>query len=353
MPDSPLVFVSLSTRNYLHRARAMFASVAQHQPDAHRVLLVVDAITKDAPPDEALFRVIPVSALGLAGLRKLAFAVDPTTLCCALKSPLILHAMQVLGYSRVIYVDNDVLFYRPPSELIAALNEAPLVVTPHILGPLPSEAKPDEATILASGAFNAGLYATRAQASTVSFFSWWARMMSDPANLRPEWSCDQGWLAYGPVFVPGTRLLIHPGYNVSSWNLWERPLQREGAALFAGPAPLVAFHFSGFNEESPHRLHAGNPACNYPDHPLVDNVLADYLALLRHHGADASRAMFCAYTRYTDGRPVLPAERARFAREEWANFPSEADPFDPATLRPHRRTSTGRLLRSLYQRLFT
>jgi hypothetical protein len=305
----------------------MMETVAEHVPEADRILLLADTPDGFFDPTTEHFSILPANELKIPGLRKLAFALDPTALCCALKAPLVLHALTTLGYTRVIYADNDVLFFRSPDELLAAVEEHSVVVTPHICGPVPDGVLPSELIILRSGIFNAGLFAARATEPSRVFFRWWSKMMQSPGNLRNEWSYDQPWLGYALAFVPDATCLRNLGYNVSSWNLDERPIAGHGSLLTAAGIPLTAFHFSGFDETRPTRLHLGNPSCNYPETPAISALLADYGKRLVVHGRDQCRSWTCEFGCFEDGTTVTVEQREHFSEQWWRTTPDEADPF--------------------------
>src|SRR6185369_14369168 len=175
-----LAVISITTVNYLHRARALMQSIAQYLPHARRMVCCADSPVGIVDPPAENFEVIDAANLALPRFRQLAFALNATGLCCALKPHLTLHAFAT-GARRVLYLDNDIQLFRRPDEILAALEKSDLVLTPHLLAPLPAGAVPDEATVVAYGTFNAGIFATQSTADSISFLQWWGQRTLDPS----------------------------------------------------------------------------------------------------------------------------------------------------------------------------
>ena len=318
--------------------------VARLLPEAQRIVACVDSLSGFADPAKESFTVIDAADLGLPRFHQLAFALNATGLCCAIKPFLALHAFARVGARHVLYLDNDIRLLRHPEEMLALLKTNDLVLTPHLLAPLPTGAVPDERTILGYGTFNAGMFAVRATESAQVFLRWWGSRTAEPMHMKQATGYDQVWLNLASTIASQTAIVRDVGYNVASWNLASRPLTLDGAEFRAGEAPLTTFHFSGFDETRPHQLVAPDIQCNVAPSRAWEKLAHDFTASLIANGAAECRRWSYGFARFSDGRPITLLQRQYFAEKLWSETPADADPFNPAftTVR-----STG--TRSLYR----
>ncbi len=145
--------------------------------------------------------------LGIADWHRFAFQYTPFELACAIKPFAIAELLQ-RGYEEVIYLDGDMNLYGPMSAVASALKDHSIVLTPHLLKPLPCDGKrPDETAFLIAGTFNAGFLAVRADATTARFIEWWKNMCTSKCyvDLAASLFVDQKWLE----LVPGMFSDVH------------------------------------------------------------------------------------------------------------------------------------------------
>src|SRR5207253_817918 len=74
-------------------------------------------------------------------LRELIFKYEILELCTALKPALLDHLFRVRGEEQLVYLDPDILVFRPLAELRPALRTSDIVVTPHFLSPIPLDGR--------------------------------------------------------------------------------------------------------------------------------------------------------------------------------------------------------------------
>ena len=150
---------TIISRNYLAYARVLAQSFAAHHPGAPFYLFVVDRLPTDAKLDGNI-RVIKPEDLQLPYFFELCFKYDVTEMCTAVKPSVLAAVLDRFGESAVAYFDPDILIARPLAELQQALRDAPIVLTPHLLEPIPLDGcKPTEEDILRDGAYNLGFIA--------------------------------------------------------------------------------------------------------------------------------------------------------------------------------------------------
>ena len=137
-----IVVVSVTTRNYIYRARVFFDSVAAFLPEAQRIVCCVDEVGRDLDFSKDSFEIVDAASLGILRYEQLALALTPTALCCLLKPYAVQFALQDSAISKVIYIDNDMALFRDPTEILSGLEAASCVLTPHHLYPLPTASIP-------------------------------------------------------------------------------------------------------------------------------------------------------------------------------------------------------------------
>lgn len=328
-----LAVVTVVSRNYLAGARVLVNSLRAVAPDVPAWICLTDR-----PP--ATWRVEDEPApcffadeLGIPDWRRVAFQYNSLELACALK-PRAIRRLFDMGCERVLYVDADVRFYEPPRVWEEALSHSDMVLTPHLLDPLP-DARPfdRETVLLRAGVYNGGLVAVRASAQGCSMLDWWttrshAEFHVDLAGGR---HADQRWLDLVPGMFGGIHIERGPGVNAAFWRLWSRPLTVANDPLTNSPyrvdgQPLIAFHFSGFDPHQPDKLSAHDSAKPLGSPAALEQLLREYSAELRANGWDECRAWGNEFSHLSDGTPIAPYWRETI-RWRIPEFAALTDPF--------------------------
>lgn len=320
-----LVACTIISRNYLSHARVLAQSYLEHHPGDDFFLLVVDGLP-DGVDAGAGMHVVDSEALGCPYYRELCFKYDVTELCTATKPTLLRFLFDRIGATALFYLDPDILVMRPLTEARAALEQASLLLTPHLLEPLPLDGqKPTEMDILACGAYNLGFLGLRNCQESRAFLDWWEERLRDGCLLDPggRHFVDQKWVDYAPSFFPSTTILRDDTYNVAMWNLGSRHLERRGEDYFVNGRPLTFFHFSGFGAISwkaeahiEGRFDAGRDS-------VLGGLLVEYRRLQEEHGFAECRNWEYGFRRFNGDQPICRgmrrlylslslAERARF-----------------------------------------
>ena len=122
--------------NYLAYAKVLAASLGRYGTAPLRVLIVdrptpeVRAAVRDSGLD-----CVYAQDLGLADFERIAYKYDILELSTALK-PSFLKRMLAEGFERVVYLDPDIELHAPLQPVLAALDSAEIVLTPHALQPV-------------------------------------------------------------------------------------------------------------------------------------------------------------------------------------------------------------------------
>ena len=321
-----IVVVSVTTRNYIYRARVFFDSVAAFLPEAQRIVCCVDEVGRDLDFSKDSFEIVDAASLGILRYEQLALALTPTALCCLLKPYAVQFALQDSAISKVIYIDNDMALFRDPTEILSGLEAASCVLTPHHLYPLPTASIPDEQELHSFGIFNAGIFGFRRCDESMCFLKWWAEWMLDPRRFHFQSGYDQVWLNYVPVYCPSYAVLRDPTYNVAFWNLAERDLHLEKDGFCCGTRKLTTFHFSNFNENHPESLVWPRSVSNYTPSEATEKIATDIVSKWEKAGMMESLATGYGYSKWPDGREVTQDQR-QVAYTLWDELPRDMDPW--------------------------
>lgn len=253
-PLAKVAIFTIVSNNYLHFARTLLKSVAEHHPDAERFCVIVD---RDMAPSASLsneFSVIELEELGIPDLTPFLFKYTVLELNTAVK-PWAKETLLKRGYDAVIYIDPDISLYRPMHEVMSALSgAADIVVTPHLLSPVMDDKKPSELDIRRAGTYNFGFCAVRNTDNTLNLLHWWqGKLFNDCiVDMNRGIFVDQSWMDLVPGLFDNVTILRHPGYNVAYWNIAQRPMSKAAAGKWMVDGhPLVFFHYSGFNPLKP------------------------------------------------------------------------------------------------------
>ena len=312
--------------NRRHYARALMASVVEHQPAWDRFVLLVDP--DPAAAGEPGCTTISLAALPLPHPRAFAFRYTILELSTAVKPWMFAH-LAALGYDRIVYLDPDVELFSPLAELDTVAPGTLLLLTPHLTGSIEGDDHPSERAILQSGTYNLGFLAAWRQPALAGFLAWWQSRLEFQcvAEVERGLFVDQKWIDLAPGLFPGVAVLRHDGWNVAYWNLRQRTVRRDGDRLAVNGVPLRFMHFSGVEPTLPGFVsrHDGRLTMDAIGDaaPLVDR----YRETLRANGQNACERAPYAFGTFADGTPIPDAARRLYRRSLDLQDACGDDPF--------------------------
>ena len=326
---SKLHVFSSCALNYVPKARLLFRSLREHLPGAELHLALADdprgLLDAGSEPFDGL---LPISGLDIPSWRGWAFGHTIVELCTAIKPFALGKLLARQDCSAAIYFDPDIVAFSPLDDIVRALDEDNIVLTPH-------QTKPDESIAgimdneicsLKHGIYNLGFIGVRAGDEGRRFAEWWSR--------RTYYFCrddipnglftDQRWIDLAPAFFDGVRIIKSPRHNVAPWNLTTRSLTgsiQEGFQVDGHP--LGFFHFTGF-DSGDHEVMA---AKNAPGNRATRELIAWYKENIRLPAADPFASQPWAFATFSNGERITAAQRIvyRDRADLQAAFP---DPFD-------------------------
>jgi hypothetical protein len=247
---------TLITKDHLAYARVLARSVTDHEPGATFTVLCVDDVEGRFDPESEPFQLVTWEELELGDAWRMALRYGPLEFALALKPWLLRHLL--MRDELVIYLDSDIRVYGSLAPLSDATEHHEIVLSPHLLAPLPDDGQaPSEPQILKGGAYNAGCLAVTGGDAAHAFLDWWGDRLRTGSRVDPGegYMVDQRWLDLVAGLFEDVHLLRDEGCNVAYWNVATRRLIRAADGGYrAGESPLRFFHFSGFDPGRPRRL---------------------------------------------------------------------------------------------------
>lgn len=327
-------FVTIVAKNYLAGARVLARSLRTHE-GARLVVVVADLGADEVLTDDHVDIVSPHQLPIPAGeLHRMALLYTVTEFSTALK-PFALQWLLDQGADGAVYLDPDMVLYAPLAGLADHLDEAQVVLTPHVLQPMPRDGKEtSEYTLRRCGIFNLGFLGVGRRGGP--FLDWFGeRLLRDAISDSTEMLyTDQKWADWVPSLFD-THVWRDPGVNVAYWNLHERlPAVDGGGAVTCLGGPLRLFHFSGFDPGRPDQF-TSRPGETYRVQdvpPPVRQLTQAYAADMQAAGSTEGRALPYGYAATPHGYQ-LPVPTRRHARDqtlraEAAGAPVPPSPFD-------------------------
>lgn len=294
-------------------ARLLGRSFLDQHPDDRFVVLLVDDREIVAGTDDAGIEIARLSDLALTAdeLDRMRTIYDVMELSTAVK-PAFLRLLLDRD-DLAVYIDPDVFVYRPFAELVEAARTAGIVLTPHVLTPIPRDGMaPSERNIMQSGMFNLGFIAVGEPAR--SFLDWWQeRLLVDAvSDVEANLFTDQRWIDWVPALFDHV-VCRDPGMNIAWWNIHERRLERRDGEVLANGAPVRFVHFSGYSPALPETLskhQVPTPRTAHEPGLVIRDLAEAYgAALLASGHADRIEVPY-QWAETADGIELTPVVRA-------------------------------------------
>jgi hypothetical protein len=249
-----LVF-TLCSNNYLAQAITLGNSLLVYNPDYIFKIGLVDRSSDTINYTNIPFEIIEVESIGIKAFDDMFKRYNLTELNTAVKPFYFNYFFKnELKVNYIIYLDPDILVYRPFIELDQILNENEIVITPHFTTPINDDKLQEENDFLNAGLYNLGFMALKKGEESQKLLKWWAKRLDKKAyiNLAKGMFTDQIWINFAPLFFDKVHIFRHPGYNMAYWNMHERILVNAEQVVKNNIIyPLVFFHFSGFSPLKP------------------------------------------------------------------------------------------------------
>lgn len=337
-------------------------SFAAEHPEVPFVTLIADTRREDEPevgPGERIF----VSDLGRPDLVGRAFRADQQEFSYAVTAALIEHLLD-RGHDAVLFYKQESLICGPQDTLIERLRRDDIVLTPHLLGPLPGHDGPArEQNILLSGVHNLGFLGVANRDEGRRFLGWWDARLDEHCRrvVQDGMHFEQRWVDLVPSLFDHVGIVRDPAFNVGHWNITERAVTAspDGSDIRVGSRRCSLIRFSGYDVDRPDRMTRYAERVTPRDIGSAASALDRYRRALLAAGWTRSQGMDYGYARWHDGVEIPDCARAAYRDLPSADRTSLGDPFavGPGTFRDWLATPVDevrppitRLHRSLYER---
>jgi hypothetical protein len=206
----------------------------------------------------------------------------------ALKPVLVNEVLTLFGFDACIFLGADVMFYGDITQVFLR--------TPGAFAACPHRLTPGEAYLNGgqvgwanlTGQLNSDIVFYRRSIEVLQFLDWQATILKNDCVYDKERGLffDQTPLQFAFSFISSTNVIRHPGVNTAWYNLDERTVyfdeQEERLCVKHNNklAPLIAFHFSGFDSKRPATL------SKYTRNPKI--ITTTLVKLIQAYAAEVS-----------------------------------------------------------------
>lgn len=253
------IVVTTCSLNHLAQAKGLADSIFRYNPAYKMIIGLVDRLEDRVPVAYyAPYDIVEAHRLPLPEFKAMCERYTPLELNCALKSFFCDYALKKYSADAVIFLDSDILVFNSLQFLEIQLQQASVLLSPHITKPYPDDGhRPVEQELLKNGVFNAGFFAFKNDNTGLDFLNWLKERMVDQCyvNAKEGLNADQTWFNLVPLFFKNVIILDHPGCNTAYWNLHERSVSKKDDGYFVNETfPLLFFHFSGYSLQYPQKI---------------------------------------------------------------------------------------------------
>lgn len=307
---SALAAATIVAKRHLALARVISHSFRQHHPGVPFFVLLADEPDDLLNPSTEDFELLTLDTLGKEDLLPWCLRYEQLPLSYALTPVLLQH---LLGrFQRVIFIKQESLVLGRLDSLLQALEQASLVLTPHLLEPLRGENHLHrELAILQAGTYNGGILGLRDCRSAHDFLAWWRQRveLSCRHDVAAGLHYEQRWLDLAPWLFEDVQVLRDPGCNVGHWHLPERQVFWSDTQPLVDGVPCSLFRFSGFEGA------AQNQVTRYVNRLTLDQlgdagqVFLHYREQLLAAGHERCRQWPYAWERFANGVVIPPIVR--------------------------------------------
>lgn len=315
--------------NYIPKVRMLFSSLREFHPEWRLYLALADEPHPEVSlVDEPFDGVLPIDALGIPQWRGWAFCHSIVELATAIKPFALRKLLAEPSTAKVIYLDPDTVAFSRLDDILAALDEANLVLTPHLTSPERSLAAvmDNEISALKHGIYNLGFLGVAATDVGKEFAAWWAERLYHfcRADIPNGLFTDQRWIDLVPAFFQGVAIMRSSRHNVATWNVTTRRFATgDDGRYVVDDEPLGFYHFTGFDSGDHHVM-----AAKYAgDNKALKQLIDWYVKKIERVAGDPLGAIRWAFGTFSDGAPITKAQRLVY-RERPDLQVAFPDPFD-------------------------
>ena len=308
------IIFTICSNNYLAQAKTLGDSVLRHNPDYTFVIMLCDkkkpAIDYSFYSD---FDIIEISEINIPKLDKMSKIYNIVELNTSVKPFCFEYLYQKYNANIVMYFDPDTCVFSNFNYIEEKLQNNDIILTPHILTPIEFDGYyPTENLFTNYGIYNLGFLATKKSENTQTLFKWWQRRLEINCYIRPEEGIfvDQLPMNYAPLFFENVYVSTNMGLNMAPWNLHERKIsQKNGVWYVNNEEPLVFYHFSNYNPNTPDTLAKYYNRITFEGHNDLKSLYDGYKEELLKNNYEELSKIECGYRKKTKNKKMPPIKK--------------------------------------------
>lgn len=320
---------TIIAKNYLPMARALAESWNAAHPGSPFYVLLLDSPQGFFHPEKEPFETILVEKLDIPNLSGFLFKYSILEASTAVKPYLLDYIFRTFEVSKLLYLDPDILIFRPLEPLRERMETANILLTPHLCSPLPHDGRGQtEHDILQAGTYNLGFLGIRNSLESKRLLRWWSEKLYHHCivSFSENLFVDQRWMDMAPGLFDGVEIIRDHGFNAAYWNLHERSISApDGNEVTVNGAPLYFFHFSGYDPNKPWIVSKYQNRFEMSTIGDARKLYSQYRQLLLERGWEETSGWNYEHDYFNNGVKVPPAARKYY----WSLGPDVAQLGDP------------------------
>lgn len=311
---------TICSNNFLSYALTFANSLLVRNPSYKIVIGLADKRTDDI--DYAGFgphEVISMDEVGISNLAWMTENYNIVELNTAVKPFYFEYLFKRFSPSHIFFFDPDVFVFDSLDALANYFDDHDVLLTPHVINPIPKAVYPWENHFLKHGVYNLGFIGLRNSNNTQVLLKWWQERLETHcfADAVNGLYVDQLWANYIPAFFQNVLISKNPGLNVAFWNLHERRISESGGQILVNGEPLIFFHFSSFDPRVAGALYkTGFSNFEYNDNHTLKSLVLMYADSLRMNHYDVFSSVQYAYLRSEKSKTDLNQLIAKIGYKE-------------------------------------
>ncbi len=303
---------TIIAKNYLPMARVLAESWSAFHPGCPMFVLLLDSPVGFFSPAAEAFHTVFMHELEIPNLNGFLFKYTVLEASTAVKPYLLSYLFRQYSIDKLLYLDPDILILSSLDRLRSYLDEANILLTPHLLSPLPDDGRRQtDHDILKSGTYNLGFLGLRNGPESEKLLQWWSDKLYHHCVVAIENNLfvDQRWMDLAPALFDGVRILRDPGYNMAYWNLHERSISLGDNLSVNDGKPLYFFHFSGFDADKPWVVSKHQNRFAMDNIGNTRNLYSRYRDMLFEKGWNETRNWQYGHDFFRNGVRIPPSAR--------------------------------------------
>ncbi len=315
-----MIFFTSICSNYLPKAMALAESIKRNCAGAHFVLCLVEREAPEVALSYPHFdELVLAKDAGWDNFDRFIFRHAIVEASTAVKAQFMLNLIERHpAESKFVYLDPDVFVYSDLVELEKVLDDASIVLCPHLLRPGNIDM---EISSLAHGCYNLGFLGIRRAENSLAFLKWWAERLFQFCydDMSRGIFTDQRWVDLAPCFFDA-HVLKHHGYDFATWSLLNSDLREIDDAYVVNGDPLRFIHFSGLDSGTLDK--AIGWWLTESNRDTFVQLYEEYKQTLASKGQETLGKLPWTYANYADGRKIGNEARVAYRdRDLWERVP--------------------------------